>query len=241
MEKLAGFVLALLLISTHSAKSEELGVGTVFSFTFQKGQEGWEGGFADYPVGSEFFYTLAWGWENLPVSEQVSGKGLRLSGVNHSDDLFMFVKRRIASKLEPLTKYDVRFTVTMVTNAPRGCFGIGGAPGESVYFKAGVSDFEPKTLVDQNHHYRMTVDKGNQSSGGKQAIVLGNIASTNEDCDHWRFEVKHFDSGSTPLTVKTNEKGEVWLFFGTDSGFEGGTTVYLEKLEAVFYALNPTS
>lgn len=236
--KILVFILAVLLISPYSTKSEEVVKGETFIFTFQNGHESWEGGFADYPVSSEFFYKLAWGWENLPVSDEPNGKGLRLSGVNHSDDLFMFVKRQLIGNLEPLTLYDVRFKATLVTNAPRGCAGIGGAPGEGVYFKAGVSNFEPKRRVDQNNHYRMTVDKGNQSVGGKQAIVLGHIANNNEDCDHWRYEVKRLESAS-PLAVRANEKGEVWLFFGTDSGFEGETTLYLEKLEAAFSAQSP--
>lgn len=224
----------LLPLVTVAAEPE-----TTFSFTFPRGSESWVGGFADYPVQAEFAYELAWGWENLPVSEQKNGKGLRLSGINRSDDLFMFAKRELTG-LEPLTRYDVRFKTTLITNAPRGCVGVGGAPGENVYFKAGVSLLEPEAVLGQNHHYRMNVDKGNQGAGGSQAIVLGDIANTQTDCHHFRYEVKRFDSEAMPFTVTTDQTGNLWIFFGTDSGYESDTTIYLEKIEVIFSAVTPT-
>lgn len=222
------FLLLLLPLVAFAAEPE-----ITFSFTFPRGNDAWGGGFSDYPVQAEFAYELAWGWENLPVSEQKNGKGLRLSGMNRSDDLFMFAKREVTD-LKPLTRYDVRFKATLITNAPRGCVGVGGAPGENVYFKAGVSLFEPQAILDLNHHYRMNIDKGNQGTGGSQAIVLGDIANTQTDCHHFKYEVKRFDSESIPFTVTTDQTGNVWIFVGTDSGFESKTTVYLEKLEVMF-------
>lgn len=34
--------------------------------------------------------------------------------------------------------------------------------------------------------------------------------------------------------VSTNERGELWLFVGTDSGFEGRTDVYYDRVEVTF-------
>ena len=81
------------------------------------------GDFADYPVGEESFYELSWGWDNLPAEVTVDGKeasktlskGLFLSGNNHSDDLFMFVKRKITG-LDPNTAYSVQFSVLIESN-----------------------------------------------------------------------------------------------------------------------------
>src|ERR1700722_503038 len=72
---------------------------------FSNGSNGFVGDFADYPVGTEDFYELSWGWENL-LSQTELKKGLYLSGNNHSDDLWMYVKRRIDG-LQPNTAYEL--------------------------------------------------------------------------------------------------------------------------------------
>jgi hypothetical protein len=33
--------------------------------------------------------------------------------------------------------------------------------------------------------------------------------------------------------VKANAQGEIWLVVGTDSGFEGKTTIYYNSIQAV--------
>jgi hypothetical protein len=34
----------------------------------------------------------------------------------------------------------------------------------------------------------------------------------------------------SPIFLKTNESGELWLLIGTDSGFEGKTTLYFSSI-----------
>ncbi len=71
----------------------------------------------------------------LPAPLQPS-PALFLGGDNRSDDLFMFYKAHVGGLL-PGASYFVRFEVEVATNVPMGCVGIGGAPGESVWVKAG--------------------------------------------------------------------------------------------------------
>ena len=75
--------------------------------------------------------------QELPIENGVLTKGIFLSGNNHSDDLFMFIKRPI-DKLMPNTDYNLSFHVTIESNVSQGEFGIGGSPGESVFFKVGL-------------------------------------------------------------------------------------------------------
>lgn len=194
-------------------------------FDFDDGAGGWTAGFADHPVGEEEFYELSAGVASLPPPLQ-SDRGFRVSGNNHSDDLFMFIKKKL-SGLTPNSRYDVQFSITFATNVPSGCAGIGGSPGESVYVKAGATAAEPAARDDGNGFYVMNIDKGNQSVGGSDAIVLGNFANS-QDCESGNdaYEKKTLDSRHIPFTVMTNETGELWVLFGTDSGFEGATTIY---------------
>jgi hypothetical protein len=202
------------------------------NFTFSQGSAGWNGGFSDYPVGEEEFYELAWGWESLPQSTISSegvllDKGLFLSGNNHSDDLFMFVKKKVTG-LNPSASYTLDFQVLIESNVPSHCIGIGGAPGESVFFKAGASAIEPKKTVIQSY-YVLNVDKGNQSLEGENARVIGTLANPAVDPQNPSYQPMFLYS-SNSLIVQSSAQGELWIFLGTDSGFEGITKYFIAEV-----------
>jgi hypothetical protein len=184
-------------------------------------------GFADYPVGQDAFYELAAAWAALP--SPLAGRGYRLSGNNHSDDLFMFAKRKLGG-LASNARYQVKFTLKIASNAGRGCVGVGGAPGEGVTVKIGLSRSEPKALQN-GHNWIMNIDKGNQTVGGADAIVIGNLATVASNCNNnpiWM--VKTMDNSATTFTVSTDSHGELWLLVGSDSGFEATSTFYLSDV-----------
>jgi len=81
--------------------------------------------------------------------------------------------------------------------------------------------------------FRMNVDKGQQSNGGDNALVLGDMANS-QSCgsEPPRWELKRL-SGSA-LQITTDETGRVWPFVGTDSGFESRTEVYDTRFSARF-------
>ena len=64
------------------------------SFNFTESAMGWTGDFADYPKNDSVFYELLFKHDTLPANLNPNGnrKALILSGKNHSDDLFMFIK-----------------------------------------------------------------------------------------------------------------------------------------------------
>jgi hypothetical protein len=73
----------------------------------------------------------------LPAGVEPTGNGYYIAGNNHSDDLFMFLKRKLgpADGVQPNTAYRLKFKIVFASNAPSGCLGIGGAPGEGVTHK----------------------------------------------------------------------------------------------------------
>jgi hypothetical protein len=201
-------------------------------FDFSDGTQGWTAGFADYPPGNESFYELASGYRRLPAPLN-SRSGFLVSGSNHSDDLFMYIKRRVDG-FEPNTNYQVSFVVEFATDVPTGCGGVGGSPGESVFVKAGASSLEPTTFVDQLGWLRMNIDKGNQANSGANAIVIGNVANSTQ-CEQniRRYEIKQLRTPRAVL-VTTDGSGSAWLLVGTDSGFEAVTTLYYTRITAEF-------
>jgi hypothetical protein len=117
----------------------------------------------------------------LPPELGINGTGYYVQGVNHSDDLFMFLKRRLGADegVAPGQEYRVMFTIVFASDAPRDAVGIGGSPGESVYLKAGASTVEPEVYLNSaDNHYRMNVDKGEGNEpSGTAASVVGDIAN----------------------------------------------------------------
>src|SRR5215207_3212894 len=198
-------------------------------FDFANDYQGWVAGFTDYPVGKETEWAIGSSLAALPAPLDGSRKGIRLTGENHSDDLFMYITRGVTGLL-PNAQYGARFRITVATNAPRNCVGVGGAPGESVVLKAGATSTEPARVVDAAQYYRANFDHGAQLNGGRDATTLGNIATSNANCAVPRWELKEFDSGAAPVVISTDGSGRLWLVVGVDSGFEGTTTVYITSV-----------
>ncbi|HUU26975.1 MAG TPA: hypothetical protein VM123_04115 [archaeon] len=196
-----------------------------FEYTFAASDEGFSSGFADYPSGEEGFYGLDFEYKSLPDNFHPERKGLFITGNNHSDDLFMFIKRRLGSAegIKPNVVYFLSLTVEFATSAGSGCAGIGGAPGESVYMKAGAAAIEP-LAVNTKSFYEMNIDKGQQASGGPDALVIGHIGNNSGDCSGRTWEFKTLELPE--FAVKTGDNGELWVIIGTDSGFEGVTRLY---------------
>ena len=207
---------------------------STFSFDFGRGPQGFVAGFADYPPDHADSYELTSGHRALPPPLE-SQSALFISGVNRSDDLFMFFKGSIGG-LSPGARYSVTVGVEIATDTPAGCVGVGGAPGESVWIKAGATAVEPLPVLDGSY-LRMNVDIGNQSAGGAQAVVLGNVANT-RSCEQPRqWERKSFRDRSTPMPLSVPSNGRAWLLFGVDSGFESRTEIYFTRAAVTFTPL----
>lgn len=218
------------LILLSACKDEEIAAQTDhFSFTFENSTEGWSAGFADYPIGEEDFYELNFARAPLPQPLDTNTYALRISGSNHSDDLFMFLKHRI-NGLRPNQVYQLTFDLKLASDVFDGSVGIGGSPANSVFLKAGAVQQEP-VPVQQDDYWRMNIDKGQQAQGGADMVVLGDIATDKED---FVYAMIDRDNRGQPFTITTDAEGAVWVVLGTDSGFEGTTTLYYSQIDLEF-------
>ena len=201
-----------------------------FDFTFKENEEGWTGGFSDYPVGQEAFYELFFEHSLLPPNLNQNTHSLKISGSNHSDDLFMFLKKHI-SGLKSNTSYRIIFHVEIASQYPQSSVGIGGSPGASVYLKIGATQIEPQA-IDTNGFYSMNIDKGTQSNGGTDMTVIGTIGI---ERDEFVYTLIQRNNSNRPFEIQSDQNGEIWIIIGTDSGFEGITTLYYNSIN-VFLA-----
>ena len=121
------------------------------------------------------------------------------------------------------------FEIEIASNQSSGCVGVGGAPGESVYVVAGAAPTEPKT-VQVNGMWTLNLERGNQATPGKASQVLGNVANGVPDCGPQVYQAKLLKS-TAPLAVTSNAEGEIWVFFGIDSGFEARSAVFYKSVK----------
>lgn len=235
MKRTAGWLLALILpIWLFAGCSNRDTARLVLEWTFEESDHGWTGDFTDLPADyDEDMYDLVTGHVERPA-EVGSGKALMIAGTNRSDDLFMYFKKQLtrADGIKPNTTYLIRFEIDMATDAPAGAFGVGGPPGEALFVKVGAAPEEPVPVevMEANHPYlRLSADKGHQNEDGEHAVRVGDAAKV--DCDEFYvYEIKTLGNKNAPLRVQSDENGNLWLFVGTDSGFEGRTTLYYTRI-----------
>lgn len=184
---------------------------------------GWQSGDSDYSEGTAPTKRDA---QQKPLPSPWAGNGFYTLNANRSDDLFVYLKKQIDGFV-PNKTYRLSFKVSFITNTPQGCVGVGGSP-DAVTIKSGASTIEPITVYEGTE-YVMNIDKGNQVFGGLNAISLGNIGNSRQDCSQWQYEEKLLASNQV-IDVKADAQGALWLFVGMDSGFESLSHVYYRTI-----------
>ena len=227
-------ILSLVLCTLLSAckKDKHTGQELIIDSDFSDGKQGWTAGFSDYSGNNTPIYELQEGLAMLPLPLDSSKPAYRISGANRSDDLFMYLKKRV-DDLKPSTHYKVIFHLEIASNAPTGGVGAGGAPGEGVGIGVGLTIHEPLSAPDANNFYKMNIGKINQCcTNGTNMVVIGNIAHSGSTYDYQLI------NRTGEFTASTDAKGQLWLIVGTDSGFEGTTTLYYSKIRVELFELN---
>jgi len=218
------------VIVSHPVSDEK--VDLHLRYSFDNSDEGWIGDFADLPSeGDTSIYELERKRELIPLAGNSTNYGYKLSGMNRSDDLLMFLKKKVTG-LQSNTTYKVSMSFNLYTDVSGGNIGVGGAPAEAVHVKAGVVNIEPKTIIIDDY-YRMNIDVGSQRESGKDMQRIGDITKPNAELEG--YQVKPF---TYETEVTTDKDGSTFLIIGTDSGFEGLSTIYYDDIEVKFNMIN---
>lgn len=222
-----------------------ISIGTLsaqtYTYDFSTGKEGWVFGYSDYsPTWQTIDTDTTIQWTSLPSNIDATQNSVYVIAPNESDDLFAYGKKKITGLL-PNTKYAIEFIIEFASDVPTGAIGVGGPAGEGVTMKVGATLVEPDTIIvfDPTGNYAsMNLDKGNQVQGGKDMISIGHIGVTDTTTE-WTLKVN--SNEGSPFYIETDEKGEVWIIFGTDSGFESTTWLYYNKITANFMDPQPVN
>ncbi len=197
--------------------------------------EGWLVNFAEYDKDQETEMQLSYEYTTLPSYIGPDISALMIQGNNQSDDLFMYAQNLVDGLL-PNTEYEVTLELEFATNAPENSVGIGGSPGSSVFIKAGVMPFDPQTNL-VNNYYEVNFDKGEQSESGTDVITYGTFGNSNS-AEDTTYVLKKFNNKDNPIIMRSRNVGNIYIIIGTDSGFEGLTKIYYNRLVISLIALN---
>ena len=241
LKKVIGVLLAAAMLFGTTAPAEEPAGATKdvssgsdsVEVDFANGDEGFVPIFADYPAedNSDEFYELDYGWNDIPIDS--AGKGLFISGNNHSDDLFMGYYKELDG-FTPSKTYIADISFRLATNADGGMIGIGGSPGSSVYVKCGITAQKPAAEKAELNDYRLNIDKGNQGTEGKDMKIAGTIEK-HETLFPEKYEYNDYNISAE---ATAGQDGNIYLIIGTDSGFEGVTSYYIDSIEIKWASKN---
>jgi len=217
------------------ASTTTSGPGDAITFIsdFENGSDGWASDMSDFSDATrpDDFLSETGG---APPGFEADDGFFHLAATNTSDDVFMYLRRRVGSDdgLQPSTDYEIDATVEFASDAPTGCAGIGGPPGEAVWLKVGASIEEP-VPVSRDDDVRLSVDKGNQSQAGPAAVIAGDVANGIPCEEALEGDRPPYAMAERTAGVEgtTDDQGNLWLFVGTDSGFEGRTSIYYDRIE----------
>ena len=230
MKKILTTILPLYLCSLNILYSQ------VYTFDFSIDDQGFVGGVSDFAVIQSEQHMFMFENKDLPSPFKPGIKAQYISGVNPSDDLFMYMKKKITG-LQPNSIYDVAITVEFASIYPTNAIGVGGPPGEGVTMKAGVTLTEPDTLIiaKGGDFVAMNIDKGNQANPGTDMDTIGHVGVSDTTTV---YTLKTNTNTTHPFRFITDATGEAWVIVGTDSGFESTTSLYFTNITYSFAILN---
>lgn len=202
-------------------------------FDFENGDQEWEGGISDFPVGYEDSTEFLFDNSQVPVVLPVEGNGLSVSADNPHGDLFYFFKRKVTD-LEPNKKYKIDFEFLVYTQLLTQS---SKPSSDELYLKIGAVNHKPelkKTIWRNSMDYiALDVDKGDTNSESGNDII--NVGSVKE----FTSETPEIISGNTfdfIIEAETDYDGTIWLVIGIDSGIKSqlnfgmtALTVYYRK------------
>jgi hypothetical protein len=199
----------------------------ILEWDFDDGSQGWETGFADYDpvIFPEQDLALEAGIVPAPDFTGFDGNVLRFSGNNFTDDLIMFMTRRLsaADGLGGGQAYRVEFTVGYLSDRPSDSF------GQIEYLKVGaVPQRIQRSINPQTGQYDLNLDRGNQASEGVDASVVGQIQNGLADQFVWRAVKRRHVHKSAPTA---DAQGRLFLFVAAESAFESITVVYFTSVK----------
>lgn len=218
----------------------------ILGWDFNNGSQGWEGGFSDYPAGqivgedvdgnpltAEQAARLESGIRPLPSTLLESGQGFYIGGTNTSDDLYMYLVRRLwpDDGVVPGVPYLLSFDIVYATELPKDnlshALNAGAAPRKPQL----VPDLRDQSVLQK---FTLNVDKGKpdpMSIGGPS--LPGTEVSIQGRFDNGtllQFYALTSKRHMHQFPVRADAQGRLWAIVGIESSFESFADAYFTKI-----------
>jgi hypothetical protein len=230
---LRGFTVLLALVITQGCNNDEFAAdgfeADLFSyFDFNQGYQGWEAGFARYPVEEQESLDMSSQLCALPASTGMSGTALCISGRNPYGDMLYFIKRQIEG-LAPHTTYTLEFQFQFVAEVIMAS----RQSDMRVLVKVGASQIEPTvyaadTLAERGYTpATLNIDMGTgEMLKSANAVPIGEVDLSGS------FDTRTFQASTTrqAFTGTTDSDGKLWLIAGFDSYSDAHLRFYVQSL-----------
>ena len=188
--------------------------------------DGWIAAVADVPADRVNDVQVAGEYSTLPAP-YASFSGIHQGGTSISGSLFLFHKKWIQAPWSPGTMFKVSIDMVLVSDQQTGCT---TGPGPAVVVKAGVSGDEPVAAADAQGVLRLNLDKGTGTSGGGFA-QLGDIRNGLDGCPaQGSWQARSTARGIQSQILTIDPLGGFWIFFGTQSSYNGRHDVYFTQI-----------
>lgn len=218
-------LICLTAVLSSCTKTEEGKIKQEYRYDFSEDNQGWFATFSDYPVADVDSYYLSCTHSPLPAPLDTQKKGLRLSGINHSDDLLAIIFNEI-DNLVPYAYYNFTFEVTLASDVATNSVGIGGSP--DLALGVGGLSYLPGDSIKNSGWSRPNFESRLQSYESSDVFqMIGTIGVSDTTTV---YTLINRDNLQHPIKLRADEYGHLFLICGYDSGFEGTTTLYFVSM-----------
>jgi hypothetical protein len=227
-------LIALGSCSTPADENALSGVDLISSFDFESGHQDWVAGVSDFAasnIGESTNYTYSFYNAKGPATLPWQGYGLTITADNVHGDLFYFFKKQV-NGLKPNKNYEVNFEFIVYTQLDSGKV---ITATEDIFLKVGTVSAEPINQIVQAggtmDYYSLNFDKGEKNEdSGEHLKNLGSIKNYTKST----AEAISGNTYKSPMTVKSDAQGSVWLIIGVDSSVRSQLTFGLMAM-TVYY------
>lgn len=214
----------IVCLSACNRENEKLNAVMIVESQFQTTTENWAGNFSEYgKAETDTSLDISLGRTWLPVALDSTKYGFRIQGRKKGSNLFLFLKKKVTG-LMPGRNYKIVFDIDLGTAYGDST----NASSKLIYLKAGASPNEPvKKLA--NSIYTVSIDKGQPAKDGTEMVILGTVSNAINKNTY--VLVRRFNDDN-PVIVKPDANGVIWLCVGVDTGYEGMTILYYDRIKA---------
>lgn len=251
MKKFVIAIFGMLTIGFYACSDDEPeriedpeGEAVELTYNFDASDEGWDAGIIGILANEEEDHAFEVNHVTAPYDENTGA--LLLSAENPNNNLFIYTTRHLTG-LEPNTSYDISYSIKFAsivgidsTGNSVDTTGIGAdttevaadsidniVANDTIVIKAGATNEELQVEEDASNLLQLVgIDVGEPGSDGNDLVVIGSFIADSDDSNY----TLHTASTENPISVVTNEDGELWLVVGTET-FGSTAEIYMDRID----------